>query len=748
MIEAGEPLGTRYVVVKTVTEPRAGALFEVADHAGMQFHGQLLSATAVAPALAAAVRQAVVGLPALPSVLKARDVALTSHALPVALLERPGGTTLASDRLVEIIEALGKREATVWLFRQIAAIANDLAQIHQSGATHGAISAQCVVCAALGDAGNLQLSGFGIDAFARGNNPENAPSKRADLVALLNALQELFSVGGLSPEGGAAAKWLLLRTSAQHGEHPALASGASLATALNEMAALRPDDGPPRVVRAPTLAPPTRSTAGSRQSNAPSASRRPEGGARKTDPPGRRGDAGSASIKPPAVADSEPPARPKVHLGVVVPGILLITAVVAAGVWYALHAANDVSLAHMQEPARRLSVTPAATCQGETPEHPEGVADFQASAEFDTLCLPSPDRIAWVVRNRNSVELVTRPAQRGGHASEARVIGQGAVELSSSLVRGSTLWISWRNGVGDPFGLARVEGDRVATVSVPLQGWDSVPLKGAWLLDVNARGAWIATSVLHEGVEHAVLLQVTFGPAAPDVVAWLAGPGVVYSVIPGETPALLLGRKLPGDAPRHEFTDVTLNLSAITAARRPADPSSVRGAQIPDAAVTRSQTLVVDSPAIGAARRGVVSGATHAWLVARGGVVPTETCQVPERCHSPGPVTVFAFPSGAAPTMTQVAPAGWAVDIAPAPGGALTVVATSANVAGAPVPFHTVYTLASPTSPPTSEHRNISTGRSPRARLFSCGSDTWVTYDATSPSTSLSALPLQCVTTP
>lgn len=192
MIEAGEPLGTRYVVVKTVTEPRAGALFEVADHAGMQFHGQLLSATAVAPALAAAVRQAVVGLPALPSVLKARDVALTSHALPVALLERPGGTTLASDRLVEIVEALGKREATVWLFRQIAAIANDLAQIHQGGATHGAISAQCVVCAALGDAGNLQLSGFGIDAFARGNNPENAPSKRADLVALLNALQGLL----------------------------------------------------------------------------------------------------------------------------------------------------------------------------------------------------------------------------------------------------------------------------------------------------------------------------------------------------------------------------------------------------------------------------------------------------------------------------------------------------------------------------------------------------------------------------
>ena len=217
MIEAGEPLGNRYVVVHPVTDLRPGTLFEVADHAGMQFYGQLMHGAPVAPALAAQVRQSLVALPALASVLRPRDLALTSRALAVALLERPGGATTVSSRLGAIVEALGRREATLWLFRQFAAVANDLAQVHQAGTVHGAIGAACLVCAASGDAGNVQLSGFGIDVFARGNDPEKIPSRRTDLVALLTALQELFTAGGLQPEGGAAAKWLLLRTSAQHG---------------------------------------------------------------------------------------------------------------------------------------------------------------------------------------------------------------------------------------------------------------------------------------------------------------------------------------------------------------------------------------------------------------------------------------------------------------------------------------------------------------------------------------------------
>lgn len=740
MIEAGEPLGNRYVVVHPVTELRPGVLFEVADHAGMQFYGQLMHGSAVAPALAAQVRQSLVALPALPTVLRPRDLALTSKSLAVALLERPGGAITVSSRLGAIVEALGRREATLWLFRQVAAIANDLSQVHQGGTVHGAISAACLVCAAVGEAGNLQLSGFGIDVFARGNDPEKAPSRRTDLVALLTALQELFTAGGLQPEGGAAAKWLLLRTSAQHGEHPALSSGSALAAALTEMASLRPDDAP-RVARSPTLAPPSRATAAGRQSTAPptaSVGRRTEPGVRRVE------GAGGPSKAPPPAAPEAPPRRPLVSLGVVIPGLLVITAGVVGLVWYAVHLRDDVGVAHLRERSRHAPIARASECAGENPAQPEGVTDFQAPNEFDAVCLAGPDRVALLARKGTDVQLVARPAQRGGHFAEAQTIAQRAVELGSSLQREGALWVAWRNGVGAPFGLARVEGERVATVPVALQGWDSVPLKGAWLLDVNARNAWLVTNVITEGGEHVMLLQITFGPAAPDVIAWLVGAGTAYGVIPGESPALLLGRRPSPDAPGHALTDVTINLQAIAAARRPADPIAVRGAALPEAALTRSAAIVLDSPVLGPVRRGVAVDQTHAWLVARGGAQPAEACQVPDRCHTAGPVTVLSFAPGAAPTVTQIAARGWAVDLARSGAGGLTVLATTANVAGAALPLNTLYELASPSSPPAAVQRTITTSRAPRARFVTCGNEGWLAFDATHPTAVLTALPVRC----
>ncbi len=740
LIEAGEPLGNRYVVVHPVTELRPGVLFEVADHAGMQFYGQLMHGDPVAPALAAQVRQSLVALPALPTVLRPRDLALTSKALAVALLERPGGAITVSSRLGAIVESLGRREATLWLFRQLSAIANDLAQIHQTGTVHGAINASCLVCAAVGDAGNLQLAGFGIDVFARGNDPEKAPTRRTDLVALLTALQELFTAGGLQPEGGAAAKWLLLRTSAQHGEHPALASGTALAAALTEMASLRPDDAP-RVVRSPTLAPPMRASAASRQSTAPpapSANRRTETGMRRVEA------ANAASKLPPPPEPEAPPRRPLVSLGVVIPGVTVILAGVVGIVWYALHLRDDVGVAHLRERSRHAAIARASACTGENPAQPEGVADFQAPDEFDAVCLAGPDRVALLARKGTDVQLVARPAQRGGHYAEPQTIAQRAVELGSSLQRGGALWVAWRHGVGAPFGLARVEGTHVATVPVPLQGWDSVPLKGAWLLDANARNAWLVTNVITEGGEHVVLLQITFGPAAPDVVAWLVGAGSAYGVIAGESPSLLIGRKQSADASGHELTDVTLNLQAIAAARHPTDAIAVRGAPLPEAALTRSASVVLDSPMLGPVRHGVAIDQTHAWLVARGGAQPAEACQVPDRCHTAGPVTVLAFAPGAAPTVTQVAARGWAVDLARSGAGGLSVLATTANVAGAALPVSTLYELASPSSPPAAVQRTITTSRSPRARFVTCGNEGWLAFDATHPAPVLTTLPLQC----
>ncbi len=316
MIEAGEPLGTRYVVVKTVTEPPPRRALrsrrprrDAVPRAAPQRDGRRPRARGRGAAGGRGAPRAPVGA--------------QGPRRGVDLSRAPGGPPRAPRRHHARVgsprrDRRGARQARgdgVALPSDRRDRQRPRADPPGRGHARRHQRAACCVCAApSATAGNLQLSGFGIDAFARGNNPENAPSKRADLVALLNALQELFSVGGLSPEGGAAAKWLLLRTSAQHGEHPALASGASLSTALNEMAALRPDDGPPRVVRAPTLAPPTRSTAGSAAVERPfglAQTRRGRAQDRSSRSPRRRGQrvdqaACGRGLEPPASPEGAP----------------------------------------------------------------------------------------------------------------------------------------------------------------------------------------------------------------------------------------------------------------------------------------------------------------------------------------------------------------------------------------------------------------------------------------------------------
>ncbi|MFO0605303.1 MAG: hypothetical protein U0324_19140 [Polyangiales bacterium] len=755
MIEAGEPLGTRYVVVRPVADPRAGVLFEIVDRAGQQLAGQLLHDAAVAPAVAQEVRAALVGMPALAAILKPRDVALSPHALPVAILERPGGVAPLKERVGAVVEALGKREATQWLLRQCGAVASDLAQVHQAGIVHGAIGATSLVVAAEGDVGMPQLAGFGVNAFARGNDPQKAPTRRADLVELLGAMQDVFQSAGLSPEGAAAAKWSILCASARHGEHPALASGTALASALNEMASLKVDDSapPPRPsMRAQTLvgprssAPPPSPGSGA----PPRGSQPPERRASTIPPQGRSSHASRTGMKTAPRAEEPPPppsTKWKVSLALVVPAVLVIAAGVGGMVWYALHLNDDVTEGRLTAQRRPPAAVPTAACAGESHAQAQGVADFRGT-EFEAVCMTSPDRLGLVARKGTEVLLTTRPVERGQRFGEAQTVARGVVELGGSLVREGVLWASWRNGVGDPFGIGRVEGERVAAVSVPIAGWDSIPLRGAMLLDVSPRAAWLVTNVAPQAEgAHAILLQVTFGPSAPDVVAWRLGDGVAESVIPGAAPAVLLRQRVQdGAAARLEFVDVGLNLAAVAQARRPAEATAVGGAALPEAAVTRSPAVPLDGAVAGVVRHGVDVGGAHAWLVGRGGVRPADSCETPERCHTAGPVAVLAFGGASAPAVTPVIPSGWATEIVAA-GEGVRVYTTAANVAGVELPFHAAATLATPRTAPGAERVNVATFRSPRVRVVSCGREAWAVFDAVQPSPALSALPAACLQT-
>jgi hypothetical protein len=743
LIEAGEPLGTRYHVVKSVADLRPGMLIDVTDKSGAQLCGQLLSATSVSPQMAAEIRQAVTSLPTKPFLQRPRDLALTSQALPMALIERTGGVCVAATRIDEVVAAFETREAVSWLFRQVASVANDLAQVHDVGVMHGAITSSMFLFAATGDAGNLQLSGFGIEPFARSNDPLRAPARRTDLVALLNALHDLFNAAGLSPDGGAAAKWLLLRTSAQHGEHPALASGTSLAAALNEMASMRPDDVRSSV-RAPTISGPRASASRA----LPSSSVARSSSATGTTPTAERSSAarlpGRSATRQESGTVSAPP-RSAIQLSVVLPVVLLIAAIVGGGVWYAIHVARDVGVAHINSLPVRTTPTPSARCQGEDTRALGGIADFTTPSEFGAVCVQGTDRLALVARKGTAVTFVSRPAQRGQRYTEALSLGEGAVELGNVLVRDGVTWVIWRNGVGDPFTVARIEGDRVAKIPVRLAGSDLVPLRGAWLLDVNASGLWIATQVLNEGGERVLLLQVTLGPSAPEVTPWVASQGIMESYIPGQTPTLLVSQRAANNA--IHLTAVTFTLATVALARhRPVADVSIPGTALPDGVSVRSRPHTMTAGAVGAAPRGVVRENATAWLVGHGGMRSTEQCVVPQQCHTAGPVELLLLGDDA-PVATSVIPSGWAVEMAANEGNTLSLAVTPANVAGMEVYFHSVYTLPSTGQTLTAGHVNLATWRSSRMQTVRCGTESWVVFDATQPTSTLSALPFGCLTT-
>lgn len=745
MIQPGETLGARYVI-STPPPLQAGALFEMVDRKGATAYGQLLAAAAVGPAVLAAVRQELAPIPALPTVLKPRELFTSAQGIPIAVVERPG-LALLRDRAAELTESVGKREAAVWLLRQFASIAADLAQIHLVGATHGGISAGSIACNAQGPVNTCALAGFGVGAVAR-HIAGATPSKRGDLVDLLGALQEIFNTAGTTPGGGASAKWLLLRHSSMHGEHPALASGSALAAALNEMASLPEESDAPRGSRAPsrmaTMTPPRfegRASAppGERRSVLPSTrasapSRAP--GSRTTNRP-------SAPVEPP------PSRKPRVSIPIVVAGITLVTLVVGAGVYFGIKTREEVSLATTGTRPHARPTPAAATCEGESLRPMESAGITQSPNEYMAVCTPGTPRLVVAAREGTRVIVNARPATRGQHFAEAPTrVHDGAVELGSVLALDDATWVAWRNGVGSPLGLARIDANGSANVNIPLDGWDSVPLRGAHVLHATARTAWVVTNVSSEGGAHGVLLEINYagGQNRPPVIAWYLGSGTVDAVVTGEAPTLLMRqRSVDGTGTRYDLTGVTLQLSAVASARKPSEVTSVRGANLPDNVITRTPPVTVRSDVVVVAPRGVLANGAASFLITAGQARPAENCPDPARCVSAGQVSRVSVTAGAAPTLTPVLPNAWGNDLLVAPGGGLRAAVTTANVAGVEMTFHTLLDVAAERPSAEGSRTEVATSRALRARFVGCGTEVWTVFDPPTTPPTLAALPASCL---
>lgn len=736
MIEVGESLGNRYKVAKAPEELRLGAVFELSDRGVALVLGQVLAEEAVPPAMVQEVRGDLTVVPAMPTILKPRDIALTARGVPVGVLERPGLVRLR-DRLAALPPEQKAGLATT-LLRATATIASDLAMIHQSGQVHGAIHVGALLCNSVGEVTGALLTGFGVTSFARRlGKLAKEPSARGDLVDLLGALHDLFLVAGVQPDGGAAAKWTLLRHAAQHGEHPALASGNALATQLNEIASIAVADERPRPSRMPTMNAPSRRpgtpidvpTAGTGRANTlPPTSRR-------TLPPSGRG-----SVSVGARAEPPRPRRWRFSVGILVGGLAVIGLLGSAAAYFIWDARTNVGSGRLVQPRR--AVVARAACVGEPAEGPTSMELAAAPAEFDAVC--GEGRLLVAARSGTQLQLAQRGGARGQRFSEPLRVGDGVVELGTLLPGTGAAWVSWRNGVGAPFAFARIDAHGATVTQVPLQGWDNVAVRGAALLHVDARSAWLVTTVIADAGSHAVLVEAGLGER-PRLATWFLDRGVAVAHTAGPNPTVLMDL---GAAGGHQLTAVSLDLAALGAL--PTQGTTVRGADLPPAApnrpaaVSRSGPLSVDGEVLVASAHGVTSGGgARAFLVTTGGPRPAESCVAPNRCVAPGDVFVLSFPASGTGQAVRVAQHAWGEDLRVAEGERVEAITRAAGPSDAPQSFRTS-TGVDLARGEVSPGRSLDASGTPRARLVACGEDVWVVQDA-SASARVSATPLTCI---
>ncbi|MBI5517014.1 MAG: hypothetical protein HY909_24745 [Deltaproteobacteria bacterium] len=716
MIQAGESLGNRYQVATAPDELRAGAVFDVVDR-GATVRAQVLSTAPAPPAVLESVRAELASAPAMPNLVRPKDFATTPGGCAVSILDRPGLVPLRP-RVAALAVEKGRRTMVLSLLRWIAGVATDLAQSHNAGVVHGAISARVLLCNPRAEHEPCLLSGFGIGAIQKRVDPA-APetSRRGDLLALIEALSDLLEVVGAQPEGGAAAKWTLLLHAVRHGEHPALGSGTALATTLNEIATLggETDKGPPR--RLATMAPP-----------APSgATPVPAVGRKSSTPPPPSGPGGRASRSEPAPV----PKRPGVSLPLVLAGALGIAGGVGGFVWYAVSSAEDLGVGSLRR-VRRAPRRPA--CTGETLQ-PEAHALDRRPEELSVTC--AGGRLLAAVRLAGEVTLAGRPARRGERFAAARTpVARGVVELGTALPDGEGAWLAWRNGLDAPFGMARLGGAAVDTWPVNLPGWENVPLRGAWVLHATARSVYVATSVAApDGSGRTVLLDVA-PPGVrgrPPVVVWAVADVRMDAATTGPEPVLLLHQR---EETRHTLSAAVLNLAALAASRAPSEPVSLRGEPLPAAAVTRLAGVTVDAPAVVP----VAEGAGRSFLFTSGPVQLTEACAVSWRCVGPGRVGVLTFPAEGAASVQDLRPRASAVSLLQGEAGALTAAVREVSAAGQPA---TGLELVAAGPAPTPAGRvGPSVGR---ARFTACGGESWALDERLEPTVALASRPVQCL---
>jgi hypothetical protein len=695
MVAVGDKLGGRYFITKAEGKLAPGDFLEVRDAQANIFYAQVLATKAMTSPEVTALAREVASVSPMPTLFLPDEVTQDPSGVPFAIFSRAPAAPLLDD--LRMYESGGSKERRALTFRAFTGafgvLAEDLGKAGGSRSVHGAIGAQHLGATGRDATLKLELRGFGIDAAARIQGRQERPAPRVDAAALFLTLHDLLDKTWSLPEGPALVKWNLLLACARAGDHPALQTTTALSRFLRDVL---------YDAESARESPAARAAASLAADPAPSA------------PPAAR-----ASAAPPRRVDLRAlfEANRRAFIG----GAIAFGVVAIAGV--ALTLTDGPSTAPPPPPSRAVARADGGAaealpaCVSESLPAPTS-ADLAPDGDlFDAVCAGSSLRL-FSTSGANVVH-AARDARRGARFADAvTLVTDGRNGGADALAVGATPWVAWRHERRFSVGRAG-ESTTPVTATAELPGsW-----RGAWLLSVTERQAWVATTLDRPEGSLVVAVRLPIDQGGDTLRVYSLGEGTIDAVIPGDTASLLVRRT---QGRRHDFTCITATTAVLPVLAQPGAPDAADAGPpmgaIPEVSLQRTAAFTVEAERVTASPKGVGRNSdARSFLLTEG-------------ADGGGAVTLLTYPPQGSPVGQVLVPRGTGVGLGANGRGEAVAVVTEASAT-------LLFTRVEGEAP--SRERTPLRGVT-RARVIPCGDEPWVAFATTEPAR-VAALPLVCL---
>lgn len=719
MVVIGDKLGARYFVTRTVDKPVAGSIIEVRDAQGSVLQAQMLVAATLSTAETNLLTREVASVPRGESLCLPDEITQSASGVPFALYTKPLPRPLSEELPVfasgNVADQRLASQRT--LFNAFAALAEEYGRSVGARSLHGSITLASIGVIEGSDALKLALMGFGIEPATRISTKRERPAPRVDPAALILTLHDALTKTQCVPEGSAQARWSIAQSCARAGDHPALQSPAALAKFLREVAAELDS-----TKRQPTVPP--------RPSERP---------AEKSAEP---------AIAPAKPVEKTPPPKtdPRVWIQgnrrtALVGGVGVLVVLVVAG--YSLLGDPENSALGTLPARIRLGASTVPLACGDEPVATPSTAEVAgAVTELSPVCADAT--LSVIAESDHTLTNAVRQSRRGsGFTTPAAPLTDRALEAGTTFSSEAGAWLVWRPRDGAAFSITGF-GATPSDLPIRTEAWAGASFHGAWLLDVGASTAWVASTLTTPRGPVAVAVRLAWGASteAPITVFKLS-EGEVASMIQSSPPQLLVRTTRER---QHSFSVITASIQVLPVLSSGSAPVTGGGGddggaalpamrEVPEVALHRTSAFTVEGDFATAAPFGVAPPSSPLYFVVTAGRNDDASACVGDRCAREGAVSLVSFPASGDPSSQPLTEHGRGLDlglnglglpvalVCEAAGCALSTRVGVEGLAREPLAL-----------------RGLTAGR-----IVRCGAEPWLTFAQSGSPSRVGALPIACL---